>query len=527
MDESILAPDERKLLLDIVNRIDKAEKEGENRCLIDEQPERITLYGLAAAGPGFVRRGPIIKEISAEDEMNIFPHILDNYLNKYELVTVERDGWTEWHCYITKPETQAMYFDHVEQLIEQRLIEERKAHKENYRRWPSINNNNVAPSSIGEEVKVSNHIFTDAIKDLKDKGIIAEDDGEKVINRKRCIYITDDYWGTLNERETNQPQAEVAESNQPTQIPSVYSNEASNTNRYRYYPMAQKLGELLGRKAGSIEGVSAGQAILAAQDILSDSVYPFALTANQAADAVTMGLAATNFAADEISPSTIILRNVLKIVEISVNTNIVKGLVEGYVAKLVEGDPVLKQEVLQVIATAPWDENSLLLSVEEMIKSLQAKIPNIDPLIIAYLKEAAKCFDADSVLGAALLVGGASERAINLLVDSYTEAIAKQANKNKMVSRTSRQPISVIYEEFKHSFLSSASQMNNRDEQRHNIEKIDSLFDYYRLCRNEAGHPRVPPNLDKTAIKLSIAHFSTYVQAIYRLMEYFASTAIT
>lgn len=46
-------------------------------------------------------------------------------------------------------------------------------------------------------------------------------------------------------------------------------------------------------------------------------------------------------------------------------------------------------------------------------------------------------------------------------------------------------------------------------------------FSTSRICRNEAGHPHLPPNLDKGVLLANMGQFVKYVEDLYELIAYY------
>lgn len=130
------------------------------------------------------------------------------------------------------------------------------------------------------------------------------------------------------------------------------------------------------------------------------------------------------------------------------------------------------------------------------------------------------------MLGCSFLLGAASEKAIWLLIDSYAQAISDETNRAKFKERISNKFISRAYDEFKRSFASCKSKPTDPGLVQDLDTKIDSVFQFCRVCRNEVGHPQISPNLDKGVLLANMAQFIKYAEAIYRLIEYFKNTKV-
>ncbi|MDB9958157.1 hypothetical protein OAD42_03625 [Oceanospirillaceae bacterium] len=102
----------------------------------------------------------------------------------------------------------------------------------------------------------------------------------------------------------------------------------------------------------------------------------------------------------------------------------------------------------------------LPFEIEKFPELLKERIPNIDPIIIQFINEAIISIKAGSNLGCAFLLGGASEKAIYLLIDTYASAIKDEALRDKFKARVSGKFISKVFELFKNSYKSSKNKPN-------------------------------------------------------------------
>lgn len=168
----------------------------------------------------------------------------------------------------------------------------------------------------------------------------------------------------------------------------------------------------------------------------------------------------------------------------------------------------------------------LPFEIERFPDVLQENIPNIDPIIIRFIHEAIITLKAGSNLGCAFLLGGASEKAIYILIDTYTQAIADQTMKERFVSKTSKKFISKIFDEFKASWKSSTNKPFGYGWSNDIEVKIEQIFQFCRICRNEAGHPHLPPNLDKGVLLANMGQFVKYIEDLYGLIEFYKTNQV-
>jgi hypothetical protein len=198
-------------------------------------------------------------------------------------------------------------------------------------------------------------------------------------------------------------------------------------------------------------------------------------------------------------------------------------LIQGQESKLREAMLQLKQAIEndEVIAS-----ELLPFEIEAFPDTLQKNIPSIDPVIVRFLSEAILCFKANSLLGCSFLLGAASEKAIWLLIESYTQAITDERGRRRFSERTKNKFISRAYEEFKQSFHSCKSKPTNSTLTQDLDTKVESIFQFCRICRNEVGHPQITPNLDRGVLLANMGQFVMYMETIYKLIDYFNNTKI-
>ena len=168
--------------------------------------------------------------------------------------------------------------------------------------------------------------------------------------------------------------------------------------------------------------------------------------------------------------------------------------VQGSESKLKENLDQLKLAIEQD-GTLPTD--ILPFEIEAFPDKLLKHIPSVDPIIVRFLRESIQCFKAGSLLGASFLLGAASEKAIWLLIDSFASAIDDDVNQKKFRDGLSNRVVSRAYEDFTKRFKSCKSKPTDPALIYDLETQVESIFQFFRICRNEVGHPHIPSNLDK------------------------------
>lgn len=159
--------------------------------------------------------------------------------------------------------------------------------------------------------------------------------------------------------------------------------------------------------------------------------------------------------------------------------------------------------------------------IEKFPQTLRERVEECDDVILWFFQEALRCYKADSVAGAAFMLGAASEKAILLLIEEYGNAITKEENRARFFSRVNNKMISKKYEEFKGSYNGCKSKPTELILAQDLTQLLDNAFNFYRFSRNAVGHPQIVPDLDKGVVLANLGQFITYVERIYGLMRHF------
>ena len=93
-------------------------------------------------------------------------------------------------------------------------------------------------------------------------------------------------------------------------------------------------------------------------------------------------------------------------------------------------------------------------------------------------------------------------------------------------SRTSGKFISKVFDEFKGSWKSSLNKPSGYGWTNDIEIKIEQIFQFCRICRNETGHPHLPPNLDKGVLLANMGQFVKYVEDLYELIRFYKSNKV-
>jgi hypothetical protein len=160
---------------------------------------------------------------------------------------------------------------------------------------------------------------------------------------------------------------------------------------------------------------------------------------------------------------------------------------------------------------------------EGYLQDFYRDIPNADSTVVEYLTESLQCFIHGLYRAAAVMIGGASEQAILLLIEGYGNAIADSRARERYETDIQKAPsIFRKYQEFERQLPEI-----KRQAPRQLTDNIDSqlrgIFDLIRNTRNDAGHPASGAVVDRDIIYSHLRLFTPYYKRISDLTEWFAS----
>jgi hypothetical protein len=169
----------------------------------------------------------------------------------------------------------------------------------------------------------------------------------------------------------------------------------------------------------------------------------------------------------------------------------------------------------------------LPLEIDGLPEKLKERVPDCDPVIVRFVEEAVRCYGAEALAAVGFMIGAASERAIGLLIHAYADSIRDETNRAKFISTISKSVISKKYDEFAKSFNGCQNRPPVDSPLSHDLETvIEGMFQFCRITRNEVGHPQIVPDLDKGVLLANLAHVVTYMERIYKLIDYFRTNGV-
>lgn len=166
----------------------------------------------------------------------------------------------------------------------------------------------------------------------------------------------------------------------------------------------------------------------------------------------------------------------------------------------------------------PYDPDGFL-------KHFDASCGGIDPTVRGYVAEAIHAFNNDCTRAAAVMLGCASEKMLLLLCDAFEAAISDPTKKAKFTKDVNAKwAISHKYA----TLRDCLDQMVQRKKLPHDhaetvSSELPAGFELLRRCRNAAGHPDVPGDVDPDTVFLNLRMFIEYARRVQSLTTHFAA----
>ncbi len=158
-------------------------------------------------------------------------------------------------------------------------------------------------------------------------------------------------------------------------------------------------------------------------------------------------------------------------------------------------------------------------SADKILSNLKNKIKNLDQVVGEYYAESIATFQQDLPLSCAFTLGASSERAIYLLA----EAIKDYINNPSEIKAFEKVEWSIkrLNEYILKRLNGISKNFKDKKELFQDIDsKLSTFFQYYRLTRNEVGHPKeLPPSIDMETLKLYLKKYEEYLESVFIFID--------
>lgn len=174
-------------------------------------------------------------------------------------------------------------------------------------------------------------------------------------------------------------------------------------------------------------------------------------------------------------------------------------------------------EVVNSTEPIPHDPTGYLLRI-------RTQIPRIDPIILIYLEESLLTYNINALLSSTVALGCASEKALLLLIEAYSNAIQDPGRKENFVNKTEGKVIKRQFDEFNKCLTNLIGNMHADISDGLNTVLL-GVFEMIRNNRNDAGHP-TGKSIPRDYVYANLQVFIPYCQKVYQLIDYFNDNPI-
>ncbi len=152
------------------------------------------------------------------------------------------------------------------------------------------------------------------------------------------------------------------------------------------------------------------------------------------------------------------------------------------------------------------------------LNRLEADCPGFDPISRIYVSESLQCFLRGNYLGAAVMLGVASEKLFLDLLDAFKQSLPPDVQK-KLEDATNNRSVARQWAEFRKRFSSALGQLPN-DLQDEIDTLLDGVFTLIRATRNQSGHP-TGRLVDRDTMFAHLQLFRTYARRVCGLTRFY------
>jgi len=147
-----------------------------------------------------------------------------------------------------------------------------------------------------------------------------------------------------------------------------------------------------------------------------------------------------------------------------------------------------------------------------------------DPVVIDYLTEAIRAFNANCIKSCLVMIGCVSEKLFLQLLDAFEVAITDVAKKTAFQKDCRQWQVFSKYKVLMDR-LELMAQAKKLPGPLKDIVRVDmsGMFDLFRRHRNNAGHPELPSTEDRNTAFMHIRVITDYTRKMHLLIAHFAS----
>jgi hypothetical protein len=150
---------------------------------------------------------------------------------------------------------------------------------------------------------------------------------------------------------------------------------------------------------------------------------------------------------------------------------------------------------------------------------LKEKAPDVDELVLIYLREALHTFRTGCTLSSAVCLGCASEAAFDVMLEAYAETLSV-ADEAAFRKKTDDKPIKARYDEFMKEYEAKVKPNIDRELRSSLGTLLGGLFQVIRNQRNDAGHP-TGETIEREQLYATIVAVPSQFDKMYQLIRQF------
>lgn len=158
----------------------------------------------------------------------------------------------------------------------------------------------------------------------------------------------------------------------------------------------------------------------------------------------------------------------------------------------------------------------------EYLKRIKKEIPDLDNVIEIYLSESVRTYNINQLLSATITLGCASEKALLLLIDTFTDTFNDLSKKQSFNKKIEGKFIKKQFDEFYKELQNIETNLPYELKENY-TNTLVGVFEMIRSNRNQAGHPTGKP-IEKEPLFANLQVFIPYCKFIYKMKKYFEDT---
>ena len=157
----------------------------------------------------------------------------------------------------------------------------------------------------------------------------------------------------------------------------------------------------------------------------------------------------------------------------------------------------------------------------QYIDDLREQISNIDDQVVTYVRESLTAYNHGCYFSSTVMLGIASERLFEILLDAYINSISTPSAKSKFEKDIAGGTVSQQYDVFMKKLpdltgKNSIIERRLRGDFKHAMEMT---FNSIRSYRNYAAHPQISGVVPRNIIRMNLVGFPLFCQYLYDAIE--------